>query len=221
MGNVESGIDKGLQLYIKQEFDRVKKDPTKDYLNLGEMLQLKSQDEYPFSFAHLGILFVLDDDRDGRVTLEEFLKFGQICNLNMKNYKTYEFQSQLQAFTTLQLWHELKKPDGEGEIIGWVGRLLYENEEVRYFENKPGIPFIRLDTVKHLYDFCNVKVMNGMDLQMFFSLLQEYGEEKGMMVLECEEQDGYVPIVICQDFAGEFIRGLSKLMKEIGFDGIV
>ena len=220
MGNVESNMDKGLQLYIKQEFERVQKDPSKDYLTLGEVLQLKSQDEYPFTFAHLGLLFVLDDDRDGRVTQEELVKFGQVCNLNMKNYKTYEFQSQLQAFATLQLWQELKKPDGEDEIVGWIGRLLYENDEIRTFEKKPGIIFIRLDTVKYLYDFCNVKVMNGMDLQMFFSLLQEYGEEKDMMSLECEEQDGFVPIVICQEFAREFIRGLSKLMKEIGFDGI-
>jgi len=36
--------------------------------------------------------------------------------------------------------------------------------------------------------------------------------------LECEELDEYVPLIVCQDFAREFIKGLTKLMKEIGFD---
>jgi len=221
MGNIESGLDKGIKQHVESEFERVRRDQSRDYLVLGEILQIKSQDEYPFSFAHLGVLSILDEDRDGRVTLEELINFAKFCNQHMKNYKTYEFQSQLQAFTTLQLWHDLKKSDGENDITAWVGRLLYENEEVRYFEDKPGVAFIKMDTVKHLYDFCNVKVMNGMDLQRFFDLLQQNGEEMGFMALECEELDDYVPLVICQDFAREFIRGLSKLMKEIGFDVIV
>lgn len=60
-----------------------------------------------------------------------------------------------------------------------------------------------------------------MDNQKFFNLLQNCAEELGIMALECNELDGYVPLVVCQDFAREFIRGLSKLMKEIGFDVIV
>jgi len=221
MGNSESGIDKGLEMHIQSEFERVRKDKTRDYLIIGEVLQLQSQEEYPFTFSHLGILFVLDDDKDGRVTIEELTHFAMFCSKHMKNYKTYEFQSQLQAFTTLQLWHALKQPDGENEVVAWIGRLLYENEEVSYFENKPGIAYVKMDTVKHLYEFCNLKVMNGMNLQRFFDLLQQSGEELGLMALECEELDDYVPLVICQDFAREFIKGLTKLMKEIGFEGIV
>lgn len=216
MGNVES-LEKGIQEYVKTEFERVRKDKTRDYLILGEILQIKSQEEYPFTFAHLGILFVLDDDMDGRVTLDELINFAQFCNKNMKNYKTYEFQSQLQAFTTQELWQEIKREGGEDDVIAWVGRLLHENEEVFIHESNQE-EFIKMDTVKHLYEFCNVKVMNGMDLQRFFCLLQQCGEEADLMALECKELDDYVPLKICQLFAREFIRGLSKLMRELGFD---
>lgn len=221
MGNLQQGLDKGVVQHITAEFERVRKDKTRDYLNISEILQLQSQEEYPFTFSHLGVLFVLDDDRDGRVTIDELLHFATYCGKHMKNYKTYEFQSQLQAFTTLQLWHALKQPDGENDVVAWIGRLLYENDEVSYFENKPGIAFVKMDTVKHLFEFCNLKAMNGMNLQRFFDLLQQGGEETGLMTLECEELDDYVPLVICQDFSREFIRGLTKLMKEIGFEGIV
>lgn len=217
MGNIESGLDKGIIEHIQQEFDRVRKDKTRDYLIIGEVLQLQASDEYPFNFSHMGILFVLDEDRDGRVTLEELINFAVFCMVHLKNYKTHEFQSQLQAFTTLQIWHELKKPDGESDVVAWIARLLYENEEVSYFENKPNIAFVKMDSVKHLYDFCNVKVLNGLDLQRFFDLLQQCGEEAGLMALECEELDDYVPLPICQDFCLHYIKGLTKLMKEIGF----
>ena len=107
MGNVQDGLDKGIQVHITSEYERVRKDKTRDYLNISEILQLQSQEEYPFTFSHLGVLYVLDDDKDGRVEIEELTKFGIFCSKHMKNQKTYEFQSQLQAFTTLHLWHAL------------------------------------------------------------------------------------------------------------------
>ena len=36
--------------------------------------------------------------------------------------------------------------------------------------------------------------------------------------LEVEELDEYAPLVICKEFTREFLKGFSKLMKEIGFD---
>ena len=65
----------------------------------------------------------------------------------------------------------LKTQEGEDDIVAWLGRLLYENDEVNYFENKPGIPFIKIDTVKQLYEVCNIKVMSNLDIQGFFDLL--------------------------------------------------
>jgi len=214
-------LEKGVQQYVVTEFDRVRKDKTRDYLVLGEVLQIQSQEDYPFTFNHIGNLYVLDSNKDGRITLEELFEFAVFCAQNLKNVKTYEFQSQLQAFTTLQLWQTIKTIDGENDIIAWIGRLLYENEDPSYFENKPGVAFIKMDTVRYFYEIFNLKVMNGMDIQRFFDMLQQCGEELGLMALECEELDDYVPLVICQDFSREFIKGMGKLMKEIGFDGIV
>jgi hypothetical protein len=39
--------------------------------------------------------------------------------------------------------------------------LLYENDDVFYFEDKPGITYIKIETVKPFYELLNAKVING------------------------------------------------------------
>jgi hypothetical protein len=64
----------------------------------------------------------------------------------------------------LVLWQALNEEEGENEIVEWVGRLLYENDEVNYFDNYPNVAFIRMETVKVLHEVFHVKFMNGMDI---------------------------------------------------------
>lgn len=222
MGSNESTLEKGIHQCVLSEFDRVKKEKSRDHLILKEVLELSHPDDFPFTFSHVGNLFVLDSNKDGRITIQELIDFAIFCNKNLKNYKTYEFQSQLQAATTLELWKFIKNNEQENidDVIAWIGRLLYENEEVSYFQDKIHVPFIKIDTLKLLYEIFNLKSMNGMDIQNFIDLLQQCGEEQGIMALECEELDEYVPLIICQQFSKEFFKGLTKLMKEIGFDVI-
>ena len=59
---------------------------------------------------------------------------------------------------------------------------------------------------------------NGINIQSFINMLQQCGEEAGLMNLDSEILDNFVPLIICQDFIREFVKGLFKLMKEIGFD---
>ena len=164
---------------------------------------------------------MLNDNKDGRFCLEELYNFAKFCGKKLKNLKTYEFQSQLQAASTMVLWQSVRTEEGENDFVAWVGRLLYENEEVVYFPSNHEVAFIKIESVKLIYEIFDVKTMNGMDIQAFIDLLHQCGEEAGLMALECEEYDQYVPLIVCQDFAKEFIRGLTKLMKEIGFDFVV
>ena len=47
--------------------------------------------------------------------------------------------------------------------------------------------------------------------------MQQTGEEMGLMSVEEEDQDDYVPLPVIQLFARNFIQGFSTLMSEIGF----
>jgi hypothetical protein len=68
MGN-QNTIDNGLKIYIKQEFERVKSDNQRQHLRVSEVLRMQHPDNYPFTFAHLGTLFVLDSSHTGMITM--------------------------------------------------------------------------------------------------------------------------------------------------------
>ena len=52
-------------------------------------------EEYALNFYHLGILFCLDVDKDGRFSLADVLFFADMCLERVKLYKPHEITSQL------------------------------------------------------------------------------------------------------------------------------
>lgn len=52
-------------------------------------------------------LYYLDNDKDGRFTLENFANLSILYLQKEKVYKSYEFRSQLQAYFTLLMWKVL------------------------------------------------------------------------------------------------------------------
>ncbi|CAD8076776.1 unnamed protein product [Paramecium sonneborni] len=212
MGN-QNTIDNGIKTYIKNEFDRVKSDNQRQHLKISEVLKLQHQENYPFTFAHLGTLFVLDSKRTGLITIDQLVLFAQYCGRNLKNVQTYEFQSQLQGLCTSILWDEICK-NGIDHVSEWFVRLLTTNDTVITYQNHQ---FIKLETVQILYELSNTKIMSNIDIQQFVDLLQQAGEEAGLMSLDQEELDEFVPLEICTEFIKNFLNGFKTLMLEIGF----
>jgi len=207
--------------YLKQicssEYERVLTDKERDYLKLSEVLQLKPPEDITINFNHIGTLYFLDEDKDGRFTLEDLMNYVGFCHEKQKHYKPHEIQSMLQGACTLMMWQNVCTEEGEDDFVAWIGRLLYENENIAYFESRPGVPFIRRYTILLLFELLNVKSTHGVEFQKFFDLLQHAGEEEGLMSIEQEDMDDYVPITICQKFARYFIKGFVKLMNQLGF----
>ena len=63
------------------------------------------------------------------------------------------------------------------------------------------IPFLQSDTIKCLYEILNVRQTHNIEVQAFFALMQQAGEELGLMAVEDEAQDDYVPLNVVQVFA--------------------
>ena len=56
---------------IRTEVEQIRQDKERDYLTLSEVLQMKPPREISISFYHIGTLFTLDEDKDGRFTLTD------------------------------------------------------------------------------------------------------------------------------------------------------
>jgi hypothetical protein len=59
MGNNESTLDKGIQHFVTSEFEKVRRDKSRPYLTLSEVLNLSYPEDYPFTFSHIGMDFFL------------------------------------------------------------------------------------------------------------------------------------------------------------------
>lgn len=174
-------------------------------------------EDFNFQFSHLGNLFCLDQNKDGRFCLEDAENFARMMARNFKKYKQHEMQNQLQGFCSLQMWSQVCGDEAkEADFVAWLQRLLYENQSVKYFEANPEIPFLRAETIKCLYEMLNMRQTHNIEFQVFLSLLQKTAEEKELMTQE-EEMDDFVPLPVITNFAEHFIRGFGKLMSELGF----
>lgn len=211
MGQVSSYV----RSYIKEEFDRVRSDD-RDYIVFHQILTLKPLDDTAVDFKHLGTLFVLDKDRDGVVSLQELEDFASVCSAQA-NKTLYEFQTQLQAYCTLELWHFVGQAGGTDEFVEWIRKLLRQDLPVQRFKGSDE-EFINGDTVMTLHEMLSVEQSYGIDFQSFFDMTQRVSEEKGLMSLEDERMDDYVPIATILDFVRDFIDGFTAMMLELGFD---
>lgn len=58
-------------------------------------------------------------NHDGKVTLEEFIAFADLCKERSKLYQSYECAAQLQAFCSLRLWRAMSSPNGLEQFTDW------------------------------------------------------------------------------------------------------
>ena len=109
MGANYSNFDnKSLQQFITTEYEKQRHRSNKknrDFLILSDvlLLSLDLPDDYRFNTAHMGTLFLMDTDKDGRFSLPDLLEFGRraISLIKSDRFKQHELNQQLQAHCTL------------------------------------------------------------------------------------------------------------------------
>ena len=82
--------------------------------------------------------------------------------------------------------------------------MLQENEHFIIFD-RPDVAFVPQATVKLLYEVLHVRETHNIEFQSFLALMQQAGEEMGLMNVDNEKQDNYVALPVIMKFAQNFI----------------
>ncbi|KAK9823610.1 hypothetical protein WJX72_004211 [[Myrmecia] bisecta] len=204
-----------LRRCIEDEFQRLAPEG-RSHLVLRQIVQLHLPPSmWVVDTCHLGVLFVLDNDHDGRFTLEELLMLVDLARQRSRRYQPHEFQSQMQGFCTLQLWRAMAVTGGKAAFVDWMSQLLLENMEAQTFTQYPGHTYLNRDTIETLHHVLSIQETQGMDFQTFFDLLQRVGEERGLMELGNEELDDWLPLEVVREFLNSMNAGMLKVMADI------
>jgi hypothetical protein len=69
--------------------------------------------------------------------------------------------------------------------------------------------------------------MSDLDIQTFFYLIKHSSEEMGFPIEEIKEHpededfEEYIEIGVCREFITFFLKGATKILKEIGYSNSV
>lgn len=210
MGGAPSVLNDVISRHCTAEFKRLCP-KGRDFLVLSELRQLQSIEDLPIDMNHLGTLFVLDADRNGRVTLQELMQFATMCAKKRKDFRQHEFPLQMKGFCTLCMFDAVTV-EGEEAFVLWFTLLFSESHHVKTFADYPGVAFCSRDAAHTVHEVLQIDDNYGYDVQRFFDLCQRTGEELGVMSIEDERLDELIPREALEMFARSFIQGLLRLM---------
>jgi hypothetical protein len=205
--------------YIAEEFRRVlKKNSNKHHLTLQHVLSFQTTGfSLPVDISHLGVLWILDRNHDGKITLDELYGLLDFCREEGMKFPTYELENNLRALCTIKLWEDVGAgPEGKEAFVHWISNLLIENSsERRRFWRYGSHQYIHVFTLEILHKVLKLQEVLGIGFQAFIDVLQRVAEEQKMMDLCDEEQDDWVPLNVVREFMSSTYLGAVKLMADI------
>mmetsp|Transcript_7484 Transcript_7484/g.11100 ORF Transcript_7484/g.11100 Transcript_7484/m.11100 type:complete len:239 (-) Transcript_7484:47-763(-) len=214
MGAINSTIKE----HIENEFNRVKRNKKVDYLTIEEAILLESLDELDIHFNKIPVIFMLDVNKDGKITLDDIMQFSSwVGSITEEIYESNreQFTEEVHGQCTLYLWKEAYY--NQEDFCNWFVRL-FSAASIVHVPRYPDIVFVTTDVISILHDILNVQENFGMNVQIFISILQHVGEEKNMLNLSDTNLDDVLPATVIKILASHFIQGYLDMMVDLGFD---
>ncbi|KAG9391688.1 hypothetical protein J8273_6464 [Carpediemonas membranifera] len=212
MGNVVSQ-DGFMRRYILEEYERQVE--TAESINVAELMLMESPDHVKIDWKHWGILYCLDEDRDGRFELHNFFNLVEYYNIVSEEFNQRNAIPFVQACCSLLMWKSLVSSGGREHFVDWFSRLFVQIGGVESFADVPGVAFLPPSTVHHMFDILDIEDAFGIDYESFFRQCQTVGEEAGLIPLCVEEIDEHVPVLVAKQLALHMINGFINLAAEV------
>lgn len=191
MGAQNSNLRKS----IEDEFSSRIARTGRDWLRLGDILDLQLPHcGWTIDLAHLGVLFVLDKEHDGRFTLPNVLDMLELGREQSRLHQPYELAAQMSGFCTLQMWQALSREGGVPSFVEWLCKLLQGPPAHAVLRKYPGKGFVNRKSLRLLHRILDVQGFQQMGFERFFEKLQCHAEADGEMDPIDELLDDWVPL---------------------------
>jgi hypothetical protein len=171
-------------------------------------MQQSNWESQAIDLTHLGSLFVLDRNHDGRFYYEDFIAFAALCKAKDEAFRRDGIRSNIRAYCTMRMWCIVSQIDGVRKFVQWYdadrssrstadcladwidrsmpttrfGRLFCENtmseKATRTFNELPRLTFVSYDTVKTMHQILNIRESYGLTFQDFFALCRKASQEQ-------------------------------------------
>mmetsp|Transcript_3380 Transcript_3380/g.6394 ORF Transcript_3380/g.6394 Transcript_3380/m.6394 type:complete len:251 (-) Transcript_3380:22-774(-) len=217
MGGGSSLLTGNSKQYFTQEFERVRKDSSRDYLTLEEVLLFQAPPSMSVDFTHLGTLYLLDCHKlQAKVTEADLLTFADVCARQQRVYRPYEFQTRVEGLGTMKMWQDVME-HGSHVLENWIVRLVVTARPESVFSSQPNVRYVRRESIVALYKVIQPYLPLDTSFQLLFDLMQHAAEEKGLLNVEDEHFDDYVPVDAVAQLAKNFTHGFMSMLKDLGF----
>ncbi|GBF91777.1 hypothetical protein Rsub_04081 [Raphidocelis subcapitata] len=162
-------------------------DGGKGWLSLREIQKL--QLIWGIDPGHLGVLYAVDRDRDGRVTLEEALAFARHAAALTRGQRARDTLAAValaQGECSLAMWRALSAPGGRAAFVAWAVRMITAGEGA----SPPrgwDVPCVAAAAVKNLHRLFDMERRQGLLLEDFWELLLAAAEDQGLLPPAADE----------------------------------
>ena len=171
---------------------------------LAELRNIQSIEDLPIDMQHLGTVFVLDSDRNGRVTLPELFEFAALCSRKREEFRQHDYPMQvkphvgdvlqsedvclqLQGFCTLRMLDTVLS-EGMELFVRWFQALFTEGYEECFLPEYPNVAFVGRDTAHLMHEVDGEVFLLGHNSCRFSTLTMFMGMTCKVSLICCNDQ---------------------------------
>jgi len=197
---------------------------TVQFLILSDMIKFKQprNADIQLDSTHLGTLFMLDSNKDGRFTRDEIMEFvHEYFARQTANPNTVDVVKEFQGYCTANLWNFVYKGEesnatieGKEKFGNWFEKLFSYGNFVEVNGEKR--EFVDRKAVKRMHEVLNISKSYAIEQNQTFALLQDVAKSKGY--LKTTNRGDVIPVKVLKLFGIQFIEGFINYMKELSFE---
>ncbi|KAF6258972.1 hypothetical protein COO60DRAFT_1059142 [Scenedesmus sp. NREL 46B-D3] len=200
---------------VKEQFKK-QDHGSKGYLTLKEVIGIRPL--YNLNPAHVGVLYQVDKDCDGRFTLEELLAFASFAHSYARLHHTLDSSYMAAGLASLRMWQQVRTNSGREQFVDWAMQLFVGGYDVTQLEGQGDELYVHRKALKALHVLFDMERNLGVDYQALRGMMQAAAEEQQLLHPDNPDHDDWVPLDVLRLFTESLTDGMSGIMQSFFID---